>query len=229
MTFDYRGFGESEGEQGRLVPELQIEDIVNAVTFLSSFDKVDSNRIGLWGTSYGGANAIMVASKDKRIKCLCLQLAFGDGERCITTGMPIDESNKLKDTLTKLKEKKESTGREMMVPISKILSDEQSKAFIEANIEKFPALKIKIPFLTILETLNYKPEQSLSHIQVPILVIGAENDKVNPIAESYSIYNLLPDPKELSVIKGATHFDLYEGKYFEQTIDKELSWFKKYL
>ncbi|HBY55858.1 MAG TPA: hypothetical protein DEG23_03485, partial [Coxiellaceae bacterium] len=78
------GFGGSGGEPGRLVPKLQVEDIKNAISFLSSVDEVDSGRIGLWGTSYGGANAIVAASEDKRIKCLCIQLAFGDGERCIT-------------------------------------------------------------------------------------------------------------------------------------------------
>ena len=67
LTFDYRGFGESGGELGKLVPSLQIEDIKNAITYLLSLDNVDANRIGLWGTSYGGANAIVAASEDKRI------------------------------------------------------------------------------------------------------------------------------------------------------------------
>ena len=229
LTFDYRGFGESSGEPGRLVPKLQIEDIKNAISFLSSLDKIDADRIGLWGTSYGGANAIVAASEDKRIKCLCVQLAFGDGERCVSANMTPEYIGKLKETLAKLYDKKESTGREMMVPISKILSDEQSEKFFQEYSDTFPALKIKIPFLTILETINYKPENYLKNLQAPILIVGAEKDLVNPISETYSLYNLALEPKELMVVNGATHFDLYKGGYLEQVVNKQISWFNKHL
>ena len=225
LAFDYRGFGGSGGEPGRLVPKLQVEDIKNAISFLSSVDEVDSGRIGLWGTSYGGANAIVAASEDKRIKCLCIQLAFGDGERCITA----KDISKLKETLAKLRDKKESTGKELMVPISKILSDKQSKKFFQEYSDAFPALKIKIPFLTILETINYKPENYLKNLHIPILIIGAEKDLVSPISETYSLYNLASEPKELMVASGATHFDLYKGDFLEQVVNKQISWFDKHL
>jgi uncharacterized protein len=229
LTFDYRGFGESDGEVGRLVPKLQCEDIQNAITFLSTFDSVDANRIGLWGTSYGGANAIVVASSDKRVKCLSVQLTFGDGERCITSNMSTEDVAKLKETLARLYEKKTATGKEMMVPVSKILTDEQSKIFLQENSDKFPSMKIKIPFLTILETLNYKPEGFLKDLHIPILIIGAEKDLVNPISETYSLYQLAAQPKELVVIDRATHFELYSGEYFKQSVSKQIVWFKRYL
>lgn len=229
LTFDYRGFGGSEGEPGRLVPKLQIEDIKSAISFLSSFEKVDVDRIGLWGTSYGGANAIVVASEDKRVKCLCVQLTFGDGERVITANMTSEDISKFKDTLLRLHEKRELTGKEMMVSISKILSDEQSKKFFQEHLDEFPVLKTKIPFLTIFETMNYKPEEYLKNLHVPILIVGAEKDLVNPISETYSLYKSAPEPKELAVINGATHFGLYDGDYLEQAVNKQLSWFGKHL
>lgn len=36
LTFDYRGFGGSEGEPGRILPERQIDDTQSAVDFLST-------------------------------------------------------------------------------------------------------------------------------------------------------------------------------------------------
>ena len=36
MIFDYRGFGDSEGERGRLVPAEQVVDIRNAVVITRS-------------------------------------------------------------------------------------------------------------------------------------------------------------------------------------------------
>lgn len=38
LAFDYRGFGESEGEPGRLDPSLQIEDIHNALDFIAKVE-----------------------------------------------------------------------------------------------------------------------------------------------------------------------------------------------
>jgi len=229
LTFDYRGFGGSDGEPGRLVPKLQVEDIKSAVAFLAAFAGVDAERIGLWGTSYGGANAIVAASTDKRVKCLCVQLTFGDGERCLTANSTPEDIAKLKEALDKLYEKKALTGKEMLMPVSKILSDEQSKAFFQEYSEKFPELKIKIPFLTIRETINYKPESFLPDLHIPILIIGAEKDGVNPVGETYSLYAAALEPKELLIIDGATHFELYKGEYLEQAVNKQLAWLDKYL
>ena len=39
LCFDYRGFGFSDGERGRLIPEEQIEDIRAAVDYLRSRDE----------------------------------------------------------------------------------------------------------------------------------------------------------------------------------------------
>ena len=57
LTFDYRGYGGSEGTRRRLIPLEQIDDIRNAISVVETLPVVDPNRIGLWGTSFGGANA----------------------------------------------------------------------------------------------------------------------------------------------------------------------------
>ena len=64
LTFDYRGFGGSEGEKWRLIPLEQIDDIRNAISFFEAQPQVDPERIGLWGTSFGGANAPYAAALD---------------------------------------------------------------------------------------------------------------------------------------------------------------------
>jgi dipeptidyl aminopeptidase/acylaminoacyl peptidase len=81
FTFDYRGFGGSEGEKWRLIPLEQIDDIRNAISFFEAQPQVDPERIGLWGTSFGGANAPYTAAVDSRVKAVVGQVGFGDGER----------------------------------------------------------------------------------------------------------------------------------------------------
>lgn len=228
MTFDYRGFGESGGEPGRLVPELQISDIQAALDCLAAQPEVDADRLGLWGTSFGGANAIVAASRDPRIKALAVQITFGDGERVITGSMPPEEKQRLLETLARMKEKREATGKEMMVGLSKVLSDPQSRAFYEEYRERFPALDTKIPFLTTLETLAHKPERVLGGVKVPIHFTGARQDGVNPPAETQILYDKAVGAKALLWVD-ATHYDIYTGRALEAVASAQSAWFTQYL
>lgn len=229
MTFDYRGFGGSGGDPGRLVPTLQVEDIKSAISFLAELPEVDPNRIGLWGTSFGGANAVVAAAEDKRVKALSVQLTFADGETVVTSGMSAEEKAKFLATIERMEEKRATTGKEMMVPIVKVLSDEQSKAFYEQYADDYPALKIKIPFLTVAETLKHKPIKAIPDVTVPVLVVAATKDSVNPPSESRVLYEAANEPRELLEIEGATHYEVYSGKAFEQAASKQLEWFGRYL
>ncbi|MFN0069885.1 MAG: alpha/beta hydrolase, partial [Chloroflexota bacterium] len=69
LTIDYRGFGESPGPRWRMIPQEQVQDIRNAITYLETLEQVDRHAIGLWGTSFGGANVAYVAGVDARVAC----------------------------------------------------------------------------------------------------------------------------------------------------------------
>jgi fermentation-respiration switch protein FrsA (DUF1100 family) len=229
LTFDYRGFGESEGETGRLVPKLQIEDIHAAIEWAKKESNVDSNRIALWGSSFGGANAIIAASQSDDIKCVIAQLTFADGETVITGEMSTEEKDKFLSTLERMRDKKAKTGKEMMVPIAKVLSDEQSVDFFNQFKDDFPALTIKIPFLTVWETICHKPVEALANLNKPVMIIAAEQDGVNPLSESQVLFDKANEPKALYVEEGATHYQVYSGKHFESVVTKQLEWFNQYL
>ena len=47
MTFDYKGWGESEGSRSRLAPYSRVADVQAAMTYLGMQPEVDENRIGL--------------------------------------------------------------------------------------------------------------------------------------------------------------------------------------
>ena len=229
LTFDYRGFGKSEGEKGILQPGLQIRDIFNAITFVSGHPQINPEQIALWGTSYGGANAIIAASQDKRIKCICAQLTFANGKRVITGEMEEAEKNKFLMTLNKMEQKKVKSNKEMMVPIVKVLTDEQSKKFYQDYSPEFPELDIRIPFLTVKETMNHKAENYMDQLNIPIHITAAEKDSVNPLEESEILYQKANEPKQLDIIAGATHYEVYEGKLLEQVSQFQIEWFQKHL
>ncbi len=54
-------------------PWEQVRCIQHAVTYAQSRPDVDAGRIGLWGESYGGAHALVVAATDRRVKAVVSQ------------------------------------------------------------------------------------------------------------------------------------------------------------
>ena len=227
ITFDYRGFGESGGERGRLVPALQIEDICSVIDWAEAQAEIDGHRIALWGTSLGACHVFAAAVERPRIKGIISQMGFADGEAIVTGKMDEQEKQGFVATLDKMVEKRERLGKEMFVAITKVLGDEESKAFFEANRERYPSMDIKIPFLTVYETLNYKPYQNAEKVNCPTLVVVASNDTVNEPQQGVALYAYVKaEDNTLYVEEGAKHYDLYDGKHCDNVIKQQLAWLK---
>src|SRR5690349_14659454 len=58
LTFDYKGWGDSDGPKSRLAPNSRVIDVQSAVTWLGAQEFVDPERLGIYGTSYGGATVV---------------------------------------------------------------------------------------------------------------------------------------------------------------------------
>ena len=67
LTFDFRGFGESSGEED--IPGND-KDVIAAVNFLMNFGKVDRDRIAVAGASMGGMAAVNAAAQTQSIKAV---------------------------------------------------------------------------------------------------------------------------------------------------------------
>src|SRR6202158_4354539 len=81
LRFDRRGCGESEGEPARVICLEQVEDTRSALTFLAQHTSVDPARIGVIGSSFGGAVAVYAGGVDKRVAAVISNGGWGDGER----------------------------------------------------------------------------------------------------------------------------------------------------
>ncbi len=62
VAFDYRHFGESGGQPRQLLDiQLQLQDWEAAIDYTSKLEDVDSERIGIFGSSFGGGHVISTA------------------------------------------------------------------------------------------------------------------------------------------------------------------------
>lgn len=230
LTFDYRGFGGSEGQKWRLIPLEQIEDIRNAITFLQAQAEVDPERIGVWGTSFGGGHAPYVAGVDKRVKVAVGQVGFGDGERLINDVRSYSERVELARDLEEDRRRRVLAGEGQKVdPLELALRDPQSRAFLPEALKTFPQLRCELSWETAEKTMEYKPIDMVDRISPrALLLIGAEKDTICPIEGYQKLYERAKEPKKLVVLP-IPHYEIYAGKWFEESSRLALEWFDRFL
>jgi cephalosporin-C deacetylase-like acetyl esterase len=79
LIYDNRGFGASDTVLGQprleIIPSDQISDFQDAITYAQSLPEVNPKRVGIWGSSYAGGNALVVAATDRRVKAVISQVS----------------------------------------------------------------------------------------------------------------------------------------------------------
>jgi len=80
LLFDYRHFGASGGEPRQLLDiSRQHADFRRALAYARDLDWVDPERVGLFGSSFGGGHVLAVGAADGRVAAIVSQCPFTDG------------------------------------------------------------------------------------------------------------------------------------------------------
>jgi fermentation-respiration switch protein FrsA (DUF1100 family) len=233
LIFDYRGWGASEGERCRLFPLEQVEDIRNALTFLGLQDGVDPNRLGLYGTSFGGANVVHVAATDLRVRCTVASLAIGNGRRWLRSLRRLWEWNDLLRLLDEDRAARARTGVSRKVKAFELVPPDPVMRELMAAAAQGGMFAEQEPEITLESAeriLDFNPEDVVEQIAPrPILFIHAGNDNLVSPEESQALYARAREPKQLLVIPGVTHVDFYLGDALEEVTAASLDWFRRHL
>jgi len=225
MTFDYKGWGESEGTRSRLAPYSRVADVQAAQP------EADADRIGLYGTSYGGATVSWTGAVDQRAKCIVSVVGIGHGARWMSRVRRVDEWFDLQERSKEDREKRASTGESEYVDRSEILlPDRQSAELAAAARRNNPAAVGTIPLEYVDDTIGFNPEWIVDKISPrPILFITSDNDRLVLPEESEQLYAHAGDPKKLVVLKGYGHYEVYSEPAFSEVMAATLEWYGVYL
>ena len=231
LTFDYKGWGESEGSRSRLAPYSRVADVQAALTFLGTRPDVDPTRLGIYGTSYGGATVVWVAAIDERVKCTVSVVGIGHGARWMRSVRRPDEWHDLLARSTEDRVKRALEGKSQLAAREEILlPDRQSAELAAAARRNNPAAVGMIPLEYIDETLQFHPEWVVDRIAPrPILFITTDDDRLVPPEESRALYARAGEPKKLVVLEGFGHYQVYSEPAFGQVMRETLAWFQAHL
>jgi fermentation-respiration switch protein FrsA (DUF1100 family) len=232
LTFDYRGFGESEGPKWYLIPAQQMRDISHATTFLSSQEMVESDRLGIYGTSFGGGNAALAIASDPRLKCLVSVGGVSDGEAWLREMRRYWEWREFLKRLEADRVRRVMTGQSEWVETYDIMVPDP--ATVETHkgwFETAPHRRYQLPLETGEAVIAHRPI-SAAHLIAPrpALWVHIEGDWLVPMEQSIRIYERAGEPKKLILLPGGLrHHDVYQGPALEQIAGLAVDWFQTHL
>jgi uncharacterized protein len=231
MTFDYKGWGDSGGPRNRLAPYSRVADVQAAVTFVGTLPQVDPERIGLYGTSYGGATVVWVGAIDPRAKCIVSVVGIGHGVRWMRSVRRPDEWHDLLERGARDRVKRALEGESEVVNREEILlPDRQSAELAAAARRNNPAAVSRIPLEYVDETLQFHPEWVVDRIAPrPVLFVTTDDDRLVPPEESQALHARAGEPKKLVVLKGYGHYQVYAEPAFSEVMGAALDWYGRWL
>lgn len=90
MTFDYVGWGQSDGAPRNVInPWHRERDVENALQHLRELTQIDPCRIVLWGTSFGGGHVVRLAARHPELLGAITQVPMLDGMAAVKAVPPL--------------------------------------------------------------------------------------------------------------------------------------------
>lgn len=229
LIFDYRGFGDSEGDRNTLSPSGQLADLVNAVTYLQTREDIDPRLLGVFGSGgTGGGNAVLLAAQDPRIRCSVSQVPVADGEDWLRRMRREYEWSEFLARLDADRKSRVTTGKgEMVHPREEIMvpTPERRATTVKSDVDD--RIPTSVPLAAAEEILAYKPIDVAAHVE-RLLVVAVENDSVTPTDHAIALYDAAREPKQLILQSETTHYAAY-GQHGDVVIPRIVDWFRTHL
>lgn len=209
LAFDYRGFGLSEGERGRLAPQDWAEDIRAAVDGLTVVADVDADRIGLLGWGMGGGVVVAEASEDPRVRAVAAVNCISDGTRSTRNMHDAASWNSLLARIETDRGQRAIQGRsEITDPwdIVRLNLDTRTDGYVGEELYKAPGFGSGVTLESADLLLRFSPQTMVHRLAGrPLLVVhGAENQLHRP-EEAQALYDHASEPKQLVFLDGSGH------------------------
>jgi dipeptidyl aminopeptidase/acylaminoacyl peptidase len=230
LVFDYRGFGDSEGDQGILSPAGQLTDLRNAVTYLTTRDDVIADAIGCFGTGgTGGGNAVLLAGVDPRIRAVVSQVPVADGRDWLHRMRQEHEWIAYLSALEEDAKLRVTTGHgrtvhpreEIMIP-----TPERKTTTIKADVDE--RIPTAISLASAEQILEYRPIDAADGHQTPLMVIVVEADATTPTDHAEALYEVAAGPKALIMQRKTSHYAAYD-RYWTEVTPRIVEWFERYV
>ncbi len=239
LAFDFRNFGESEGEPRFYEsPSMKKEDLESAVSYLSTLNEVNDEQIGAFGVCAGAMYTVMAASEDKRIHAVAtaaswlhdaeaVKLFYG-GEEGVQS--KIDAAQKAKaefaanGTVAYIPTiSTEDANAAMYGPYDYYLNPERG-AIPEWSADQFAVMSWE-------DWLTTDPMPAASNLTTPILMIHSDGAVLPQYTKNF-FERIATDDKQLIWMETELESPYHQFSYYDQeaevsqSVEEASKWFK---
>jgi len=239
LAFDFRNFGESEGEPRFYEsPELKKTDVRNAVTFLETQSTINNDQIGAFGVCAGAMYTLMAASEDDRIKSVVTVASWLHDAEAVKLfyGGEVGVNEKL----AAAREAKRNYAENGVVDYIPTISTEDSTAAMygpydyylnpergaisEWSHDKFAVMSWE-------DWLTTDPMTTAKDLQKPTLMIHSDGAVLPQYTKNY-FENIATDDKRLHWMETDLESPYHQFSYYDQdnevneSVNEASRWFK---
>ncbi|MES0872679.1 alpha/beta hydrolase [Sinimarinibacterium thermocellulolyticum] len=235
LVFDYRYFGESDGEpRQHFNIRAQLDDWAAAIAYARQLDGVDAKRIALWGSSFSGGHVITAAVEDGRVRAVSSQGPMMDGFAAfmnlvhyagVLQALRVS-AHAIWDTLLI------PTGRRHCIPLVAepgelaVMTTEDALPGYSAIVP--PDWRNEITASWMLELPLYRPITKAARLPCPTLICICTQDSVAPAAAAERTAAAAGERAEIRRYD-IGHFDIYVGEGFERAVSDQTEFFCRVL
>jgi pimeloyl-ACP methyl ester carboxylesterase len=238
LAFDYRGYGESEGDRGWILPHERVDDALLAFAYLAQRPEIDPDRLGCYGLSLGGPVALSVATLDQRVRSVVSVSGPASGEAVMRSLRTSSQWLELQERIQADRAIRATTGSSTLVPLSDVVpfsrsflskyaalsAGGQSSAMSKA--ESAPAPQFWFAGADAL--VQWHPEKMLSRIAPrPVLLVSGALDDVATVKQVREVSRGIGSRATWVLVPGHDHVDLDAGPGLEHQVGLATAWFRR--
>lgn len=230
LIFDYRHFGDSQGEPRQLgsIPR-QLQDWQAAVEYARALPGVE--RVALWGTSFSSGHVLTTASRNPEIAAVIAQNPMVDGRAAfLQAARRVGPWMVLKTTALALADA--LGGLAGRPPLTMPIAARPGNLGFLTAPDSLPGYSAMAPVYArnevsarmALTTASYRPCLLQQHC--PVLLQVCQNDTVAPVFAALALGRRMHAEVETYPIG---HFDIYFGEYFESCVKSQINFLWEHL
>ena len=236
LVFDYRGWGDSAGEPRRVLNiAAQQQDWRAGVAFARTLERVDADRVVVWGSSFGGGHVLHLAAEDHSVAAVIAQVphisgpasAFAQPPRLvaklIAAGI-LDQAGAIAGRRPYRVAAVGYPGDTAMMtspdaaPMAERLAGDRRDELLPEN-DVAARIALRVPF--------YSPGRLTPKIIAPTLVQIAERDSVTPFDVALKAARRLPRGEICTY--DCQHFEPYLDPYFDTVIADQIAFLGRHV